>query len=222
MVTVCSSLPVGPTVATLQPVRKPGSMPITVRSRRGGWSRRLLRFAAKTWMAWSSAYSPSCPLTSRSTEGRSSRSYPSSMASLSCSADLLPGVRVQRRTSCAAVRVRGVDLHLQAAVLAPPGQRQPLVRLHRPERAPELVVDTVAAGFVGGVARTAAGHKPLRRERCRTRIRAVGSSLTCSAMMSRAPASAAAASGTCSLTNSTAIAAGSVFASCAKSTSASG
>ena len=46
-----SRRPVASTTATLQPVRKPGSMPMTARSRRGGWSRRLRRLAAKTVMA---------------------------------------------------------------------------------------------------------------------------------------------------------------------------
>jgi len=56
MVAVAITLPVGSTTATLQPVRKPGSMPMTTRPRSGGWRSRLRRLAEKTWMAWSAGF----------------------------------------------------------------------------------------------------------------------------------------------------------------------
>ena len=71
--------------------------------------------------------------------------------------------------------VRRLDAHLQAAVLAPALERQPLVRLDRAQRGAEIVVDAVAAFGVGLLARPLADHEavggePLPRSLPRRRI----------------------------------------------------
>ena len=71
--------------------------------------------------------------------------------------------------------IRRLDPHLQAAVLAAALERQPLVRLDRAQRGPEIVVDAVAPFGVDLLARPLAGNeaiggKPLPRGLPRRRV----------------------------------------------------
>ena len=118
----------GSSTATLQPVRKPGSMARTTCLGIGGWSRRLRRFRAKTSTACRSAMSVRSRRTSRSMLGSSRRSSASSAALRKNSAWGWPssGSWCERRRF--QVGPRDVELDLERPFLVAPVDRQHAVR----------------------------------------------------------------------------------------------
>ena len=73
MMSVATTRPVPSTTASLQPVRKPGSSPMTATRPSGAWRSSASRLARKTAMAWVSARSRISERTSLVIDGRSSR-----------------------------------------------------------------------------------------------------------------------------------------------------